>query len=180
MFCKIQTRCRAVFARAAFLFAVAGAPLLAGCGAHHGEFHAAMAAGDNARAQVTDAVAELFVATDDKDWTRVRAVFADSVDFDVTSLVGGEPAVLSADQIVDGWREGLQNVPIVHHQIGNMRVALRGDQAKVFCYGMATHHNPAAADKKTTWFVGSYDLRLARVDGEWKITAFRFNSKYVE
>ena len=162
----------------------AGAFVLSGCGAHHGLHHddgRGWGKGDKrARAEVERTVHELFIATDEKDWPRVRAVFADRVDFDVTSLVGGEPATLPAEQIVDGWREGLKDVPFIHHQIGNMQVDMRGrGEAEVFCYGMATHHNPDA-EKKTTWFVGSYDLRLSRVGGEWKISAFRFNSKYVE
>lgn len=165
---------------AAAVLCAAGALFVSGCGLHHYERHGLLAGGESERVRVADAVNELFVATDEKDWARVRAVFADRVDFDVTSLAGGEPAVLPAGQIVDGWREGLKNVPVIHHQIGNMRITLRGREAEVFCYGMATHHNPEA-EKRTTWFVGSYDLRLLRgVGGGWKITAFRFNSKYVE
>lgn len=133
---------------------------------------------DKTQAGIAAAVNDLFVGTDNKDWKRVRAVFADEVDFDVTSLAGGEPAKLPADEIVAGWQQGLKDVPFIHHQIGNMTIAVTGGSAEVFCYGMATHHNPAA-EKKTTWFVGSYDLGLSRIKGEWKITAFRFNAKYV-
>ena len=170
------------FKFAAAAFCAAGLLAVSGCGAHHYEHHAhhgLKSTSENDRVRIADAVNELFVATDEKDWSRVRAVFADRVDFDVTSLVGGESAVLPAGQIVDGWREGLKDVPVVHHQVGNMRIAVRGDEAEVFCYGMATHYNPAA-EKRVTWFVGSYDLRLSRVGGDWKISAFRFNSKYVE
>lgn len=179
MTCKISGRLRRALCKSAVFFCAAGIVAASGCGPIYDGYRASAADGESPRIAIADAVTELFVATDEKDWARVRAVFAERVDFDVTSLAGGEPAVLSADQIIDGWREGLKNVPVIHHQIGNMRIALRGGEAEVFCYGTATHYNPQA-EKRITWFVGSYDLRLAQIDGAWKITAFRFNSKYVE
>jgi len=68
----------------------------------------------------------------------------------------------------------------VHHQIGNFRVSINGDEATVFCYGVAYHYRPVKTGNSVRRFVGSYDLGLRRVEGTWKIHSFRFNAKFVD
>ena len=131
------------------------------------------------RLAVQDSVNELFIATDLKDWDRVRETFADEVLFDMTSLVGGEPTVMTPREIADAWAEGLGPVQAVHHQTGNYSVAIDGDNATASCYGTATHYRPDH-EKRLTYFVGSYDFHLIRVGEDWKIDRFRFNKKYVD
>ena len=122
---------------------------------------------------------ELFIATDEKAWERVRAVFADEVRFDMTSLVGGEPVVLTPAQITEGWSEGLGPVKDVHHQVGNFVIDVTDSGANATCYGIAIHHRPGE-EKEITTFVGTYDFELARVaDGRFEISLIRFNSKFV-
>jgi hypothetical protein len=132
-----------------------------------------------ARQEIVDTITRLFIGTDNKDWAAVKDVFADEVHFDMTSLAGGEPAVLTSRQIADAWEDGLKDVDRIHHQTGNYLVKVNGAQAEAFCYGIATHYR-SQEEKKVTTFVGSYDLHLVREDGGWKINMFRFNSKYVE
>ena len=67
----------------------------------------------------------------------------------------------------------------VHHQTGNFVVSVDGDTATASCYGTATHFRPEQ-DNRVTSFVGSYDFRLNRIAGTWKIDSFRFDAKYVE
>jgi hypothetical protein len=131
------------------------------------------------RNEVEDAVNELFIATDLKDWDRVRATFADRVLFDMTSLVGGEPVEMTPEEIADSWAQALGPVQAVHHQTGNYTVEVDGDEAAVSCYGTATHFRPDQ-EKRLTHFVGSYDFHLIRADDGWKIDQFRFNARYVE
>lgn len=132
-----------------------------------------------ARQEVIDVVTQLFVGTDNRDWDKVLNVLADEVHFDMTSLAGGEPAVLTSRQIVEAWDEGLKEVDKIHHQAGNYMVKVNGAEADVFCYGTATHYRPQE-EKKVTTFVGSYDFHLVKGSGGWRISSFRFNSKYVE
>ena len=131
------------------------------------------------RQAVEDTVNELFLATDLKDWQRVKATFADQVLFDMTSLVGGDPVEMTPQAIVDAWAEGLGPVQSVHHQTGNFVTSVDGDAATVSCYGTATHFRPEQ-EKRLTVFVGSYDFHLTRVGDRWTIDIFRFNAKYVE
>src|SRR5688572_23967758 len=108
------------------------------------------------RFAIQDAVHALFLATDARAWDRVREIFADEVHFDMTSLAGGEPGVLTSERITNAWAEGLAPVKAVHHQVGNMIVRIEDDSATVHCYGTATHYRPDQ-EKRITTFVGSYD-----------------------
>ena len=106
-------------------------------------------------------------------------MFADTVEFDMTSLAGGEPVVMTPDATADAWAEGLGPVTAVHHQTGNYTIEVDGDGASASCYGTATHFRPDQ-DKRLTYFAGSYDFHLVRRDDGWKIDRLRFNAKYVE
>jgi hypothetical protein len=56
---------------------------------------------------VADVINTLFVATDSRDWKRVRSCLAPTVTFDMTSLIGGEARQMSPEQIASGWESGL-------------------------------------------------------------------------
>lgn len=132
------------------------------------------------RESITEVVNTLFVAVDNRDWETARACLADSVHFDVTSLGGPAPSSLTPEQITGAWETGLAPIEHVHHQSGNFLIRLHGDQAECFCYGIALHHRRVRSGNDTRRFVGSYDYRLARVDGRWRITQFKFNVKFID
>jgi hypothetical protein len=127
------------------------------------------------RDAVIDTINRLFIATDNRDWETVRALFAPSVLFDMTSLAGGAPAPLTPSEITEGWQTGLAGIDHIHHQSGNFLVDISGNEATAFCYGVAYHHR----DKSVRIFVGSYDVHLVRGD-RWRIDRFKFNVKFVE
>jgi hypothetical protein len=122
----------------------------------------------------------LFVATDKRDWPAVRVCFADTVRFDMTSLAGGTPQDLTSEQITSAWDSGLRALEAVHHQSGNHAVNVNGDEANAACYGIAYHYRRTRSGRNTRTFVGSYDFGLRRSPAGWRITAFRFNVKFVE
>jgi hypothetical protein len=131
---------------------------------------------NDAREDIIETITNLFVGTDERDWERVRRCFAARVLFDMTSLAGGEPAVLTPQQIADGWDAGLKPIRHVHHQAGNFLVRVNGEQADAFCYAVAYHHT----DGKTRMFVGSYDFHLANAFERWVIDRFKFNLKFID
>ena len=132
------------------------------------------------RQAVIDLVTTLFIETDERNWDVVRSCFADSVLFDMTSLVGGEPVTMAPVDIVGAWDAGLASIKAVHHQIGNFRVVVTGDEASAFCYGTAYHYRPVRSGDSVRRFVGSYDFHLQREGRAWKIDHFRFNAKFVD
>jgi hypothetical protein len=101
------------------------------------------------------------------------------------SSVGAGPAALrSPEEISGGWRTGLAAVEHIHHQAGNFVVALAGDEAEAFCYGIAYHYRARVDGRNTRVFVGSYDFRLTREAGgavpSWRITSMRFALKFLD
>ncbi len=54
----------------------------------------------NERDHVIEAVTALFVKTDIRDWQGVKAVLADQVLLDYTSLAGGAPAEMTPDGVM--------------------------------------------------------------------------------
>jgi SnoaL-like domain len=110
----------------------------------------------------------------------VKRCFAPSVLFDMSSMSGGPAATLSPRQITEGWAEGLKALESVHHQAGNYRVTVRGDQADASCYGVAWHFRRNRTGRNTRLFVGSYDFHFCRQGEGWAIDVFRFNLKFID
>jgi hypothetical protein len=129
---------------------------------------------------IIDTVNRLFISTDNRDWVEVRALFTPRVLFDMTSLAGGQPAIITSQEIADGWDKGLKGLKAIHHQAGNYLVDVKNDEASVFCYGIAWHYLPNKTNKNTRTFVGSYDIHLVRQDKEWRIDKFKFNLKFID
>ena len=135
---------------------------------HRGEADAA------AIRQSTD---ELFITTDLKDWIAARALFVDGpIDVDLSSLAGGAPARMTADQLIDGFRTGLHPGKISHHLATNYRITIDGERAEVWAHGYSWNRVPALADGLwETW--GNYRLGFRRVAQEWRLDGFRYFSK---
>src|SRR5262245_40924526 len=62
---------------------------------------------------------EIDMAVDGKDWAKARSFFADDVRVDFTSLIGGQPAVAKADDLISGWRANLGPKKTSLHLRGN-------------------------------------------------------------
>jgi hypothetical protein len=130
--------------------------------------------------QIVEVITELFVATDERDWSRVIGCLAPQVLLDMSSLGGAPATTMAAADVAAGWERGLAPLAAVHHQAGNFLVRLRGDEADAFCYAIASHYRSNSTGRETRVFVGSYDVGLRRDGGRWRIGRFRFNLKYVE
>jgi hypothetical protein len=125
------------------------------------------------------AVVELFVATDRRDWHRVRRLLADQVDVDMSSL-GGTVGRIEADALVAAWEAGLAPLEAVHHQVGNLRSTIHEDVAHVACHGVAFHYLPNATGRNTRTFVGTYDVGLMDSPRGWHIHTFRFDLSFMD
>jgi SnoaL-like domain len=130
--------------------------------------------------RIARVINRLFVATDARDWAAVQSCFMDPVLFDMTSLVGGDPARLTPAQITDGWKTGLAPIDAVHHQTGNLSIDCGESEADVSCYGIAYHYRRTRFSRNTRVFVGSYELHLVRPGADWGVDVFRFKLKFVD
>jgi hypothetical protein len=59
-------------------------------------------------------------------------------------------------------------------------VEIDGNEADVFCYGIATHYLPNKTNQNTRIFVGSYNLILQKERENWRINKFKYNLKYID
>jgi hypothetical protein len=126
--------------------------------------------------QLTD---ELFITTDLKDWAATRALFVDGpIEVDMSSLVGGDPVDMTADELIAGFRTGLHAGKPSHHLTANYRITIEGDRAELWTHGYAWNRVaafPAGSDLWETW--GNYRLSWRRVAGHWRLDGFRCYSK---
>jgi len=126
--------------------------------------------------QLTD---ELFITTDLKEWGAARALFADGpIEVDMSSLAGGGPLTLTADQLIAGFQAGLHPGKLSHHMATNYRIRTEGDRAELWCHGYAWNRVPALAPGTDLWETwGNYRLSFRRIAGRWRIEGFRYYSK---
>jgi len=122
---------------------------------------------------------ELFITTDQKDWAAARTLFADGpIEVDTSSLAGGGPVRISADELLSGFRAGLHAGKASHHMATNYRIRVDGDRAELFAHGYAWNRLaafPAGQDLWETW--GTYRLTCRRTVGGWRLDGFRYDSK---
>jgi hypothetical protein len=136
-------------------------------------FPGAAAAGAPAEERVTAVLRTLPAAADARDWAAVRAVFADEVDVDYTSVTGGEPGRVRADELVTAWSQGLGGFRRTKHNFSDFKVALDGKDAATATFtGIATHEK---ADGGRWTCGGDYTYRLARSAQGWRVVAAKFD-----
>jgi len=130
---------------------------------------------------VIELVNKLFVYTDLQHWDKIlNEVFMEEVTFDMSAAGGGPKKTWKAGDICTMWKQGLAGVDQIHHQSGNFIVNFRGDdEANIFCYAIATHYKDSAVNGKIREFVGSYDLIASFTDIGWRLSAFKYNLKYI-
>ena len=130
-------------------------------------------------AELRRLVDELFITTDLKDWTALRALFVDGqIEVDMSSLAGGGPMRMTADQLVGGFRSGLHAGKVSHHLAANYRIAIDGERAEILAHGYAWNHVPALPEGSNLWETwGDYRLTCGRVGGTWRLDGFRYYSK---
>jgi hypothetical protein len=154
------------------LVAALGAALALGCAAHtpaaapH-DASSALAQRDAVRETVTRVTHEI----DAKRWDALRALYADEVTTDYTSLFGGAPQTQSADALIGSWRAVLAPVT-THHQLGPIIVKLGPSGASAECHVRGLHRAEGAPGGSDWEVLGHYVFELTpAADGVWKIGA---------
>ncbi|GGX47385.1 hypothetical protein GCM10007385_13950 [Tateyamaria omphalii] len=124
----------------------------------------------------------LDAAVDAKDWALARSFFADTIDVDFTSLVGGEPASIPADVLISGWSANLTAEKESFHLRGNHRVTFESDgSATMLSHGYAWNRMERAAlpenGGNTLWEVwGTYVHGFVETEAGWKVDAMTFTA----
>ena len=117
---------------------------------------------------------------DAKDWETTRSFFTDQITVDFTSLVGGEPATIPADALMDGWSANLTAEKTSFHLRGNHRITFHGDdRATMVSHGYAWNRMERGAlpdnGGEALWEVwGTYVHGFERTDAGWQVNAMAF------
>ncbi len=80
------------------------------------------------RAEVIRVVDEIDNTVDAKDWTACRGYFLDEIYVDFTSLAGGSPGSMAADDLVGVWSTNLYTDKPSFHMRTNHRAHARGNE----------------------------------------------------
>ncbi|MEM8631224.1 MAG: nuclear transport factor 2 family protein [Pseudomonadota bacterium] len=134
------------------------------------------------RAEMIRIADSLDAAVDAKDWPQARSFFTETIDVDFTSLVGGAPATIPADALIQGWSGNLTAEKTSFHLRGNHRIAFDGAHAAVMeSHGYAWNRMERGAlpenGGEALWEVwGTYTHGFVRTEDGWKIDAMTFTA----
>jgi hypothetical protein len=121
--------------------------------------------------EIRRVVDEIDNACDAKDWETCRSFFADEVEVDFTSLAGGEPARIKADDLIGAWKTKLFAEKKSFHMRSNHRIEIEGNSAEVFSKGYA-FNLLESGEVSGFWEVwGEYVHTLERTaENGWKVS----------
>lgn len=139
-----------------------------------------MTPSDADKLDIAETVIRVANLADAQDWKNLRDCFLDEVEVDYTSLAGGEPSTVKADDLIAGWRGTLSGFDATHHQVTNILVTLDGDEAHVNAYIHADHYLEGAPGGDHWLVLGTYDYHLIRTGDGWRVSASKLNVKRLE
>jgi len=113
-------------------------------------------------AEIIRVVDEIDNTVDAKDWTACRGYFLDEIYVDFTSLAGGSPGRIAADDLVGAWSTNLYSDKSSFHMRSNHEVTLERDRAEVTSKGYALNmlRRNTGSDLWVVW--GLYTHTLER------------------
>jgi hypothetical protein len=128
-------------------------------------------------------VARIANTIDTRRWTDLRALFADEVTTDYTSLFGGEVQRQSGDALIAMWRQILSPLDATQHLTGAIDVQLRGTAAIAEC-NVRGYHISARASGGSEWMVAGQwiiemtESRVSESAGRWLVTRMTLRTFY--
>lgn len=131
------------------------------------------------RAQaVRTVVARIARTIDTRRWQELRALYADEVTSDYTSLFGGEIPHQSGDDLIETWRRLLSSLDATQHMVGPIEVHLQGDRALAECH-VRGYHVCSAAPGGSEWMVaGQWIIELVERERAWLVTKMTLRTFY--
>lgn len=119
------------------------------------------------------------IAVDDKDWQTCRDYFLEEIDVDFTTLTGGTPLRMKADDLVfGGWSVNLNPDKLSHHMHTGHRITINHDSAVCFTKGVAWNKLDRAVGDNLWEVWGNYTHTLERTPGGWKCSGITFQATH--
>jgi hypothetical protein len=127
---------------------------------------------------VRTVVARIANTIDTRRWTELRALFADEVTTDYTSLFGGDVQHQSGDALIAAWRQVLSPLDATQHVTGAVDVQRRGTVAVAEC-NVRGYHVFERAPGGSEWLVaGQWIIELMESDERWLVTRMTLRTFY--
>lgn len=124
-----------------------------------------------------DAVVVFFLDVDRRDWAALRTAMADVLDVDYTSLSGGGPERLAADELLARWQALLPGFDATQHHLGPLAtVAADADRVAMECT-VRGHHR---IDHREWMVAGRYRLGVRRSADGWRIEAIALHVSFID
>ncbi|HEX8246618.1 MAG TPA: nuclear transport factor 2 family protein [Pyrinomonadaceae bacterium] len=125
--------------------------------------------------EIRRVIDEIDNACDAKDWEKCRTFFAAEVEADFTSLAGGEPSRVKADDLIGAWKTNLFAEKKSFHMRSNHRIEIEGSRAEVYSKGYA-FNLLESGEVSGFWEVwGEYSHTLERTENGWKVSGMTLN-----
>ena len=120
------------------------------------------------RSQIEQIAAIIAGGADRHDWSQIRAVLADTITTDYTSLFGGKPVTQPADDLLKSWSTFLPGFDSTHHMIASLIVAnVEDNSATAQANFTATHR----IDDSLWVLGGRYNYDFSKTSGNWRLTS---------
>jgi hypothetical protein len=125
------------------------------------------------RGAIINAVNQIAIMADLRNWGACRDAFSDRIEADYTSLTGGEPATVNAEDLVNGWESFFsQTFKATQHLVGSHVVTITGDTAT--CLSNFQAHHVYLDTTKGTWTLGGiYEHGLIQTPEDWKVSRMK-------
>lgn len=121
------------------------------------------------RIEIIETANKIAILSDRRDWEAVKDCFTEQVEFDYTSLNGGEPTTIAAATQVQQWAEFFTSTfKNTQHLIGSHVVTISGNTASAIAHFQA-HHTYLDANKSSWLLAGTYDYEFVRSANGWKV-----------
>ncbi len=127
---------------------------------------------------IINIIINIFNGSDKHDWELVSNSFHYEVFLDYFSLSKKPGEKVKSVEIIKGWSDFLPKFKFTHHVITNFEITVKGANAEVFCKGQAIHYLPDAEGGDIWTTIGTYDFKLEKIAGKWKVNSMIFNLLY--
>jgi len=127
---------------------------------------------------VRSVVARIAHTIDTRRWQELRALYAEHVLTDYTSLFGGEPQHQTADDLIETWRRMLSPLDATQHLVGPIEVHLGSAQATAECHVRGYHVSSRATGGDEWMVAGQWVIQMVEREGGWLIETMTLRTFY--
>ena len=127
---------------------------------------------------IRNVVARVAETVDTRAWPTLRALFADEVTTDYTSLFGGAVQRQSGDDQIAAWQRLLSPLDATQHLLGAIAVQRHRDRALAACHIRAYHVRQGAPGGAEWMVAGRWLIELRPIGDGWRIAGLTLQTFY--